>query len=164
MVQERVILVSSTFVKYRHFYSINMEPTWLVLSCDSCARLFGKHKSAKNLACPHCNQSESKLISRHFDAQTARDAISMANVPPEIRAKLSEMISSEKSKNLDKNRNLDGQSVLSIAADDDGVITLESIQSALVDLRSNMDAEAFAEHASAEGQIIMLGPNVWKRA
>jgi len=164
VVLERVTLVSSTFVKYRRFYTLVMEPTWLVLACNSCERLFGKHKTAKNLACPHCNHPESKIISRHIDSERARDAISMANVPPEIRDQLAQMIESKKSKQFRKSRSVDGPSVLAIATDADGIITIDSIQAALDELNSNMDAEDFAMGASAEGQLIMLAPNVWKRA
>ena len=58
---------------------------------------------------------------------------------------------------------VDGYTILSRAADEDGIITLDSLMKALSSLNSPLDAEAFAEEASAEGELLRVGVNRWKR-
>ncbi len=142
-----------------------MEPHWLVLLCQSCNRAFGKPKSAKDRQCPHCNHNEAKILSRHMSANDASDAVSLANVPSEIRDQLATWLEKEKT-NETKQEVLptDGPNVLSLATGIDGSVTLESIQKALKSLNSSMDAEHFAEQACAEGELLQVGINCWKRA
>tara|TARA_B100001750_G_scaffold246616_1_gene269479 strand:+ start:2864 stop:3286 length:423 start_codon:yes stop_codon:yes gene_type:complete len=139
-----------------------MEPDWLVLMCQSCEQAFGKPRRATDLRCPHCNHSEAKILSRHIDANEARDAVSLANVPPEIREQLATWMQKQP-KMTSESEPVDGHTILSLAADEDGFITLESLKQALSSLNSSIDAEAFAEEASAEGELIQVDSNRWER-
>jgi len=140
-----------------------MEPSWLVLMCQSCERAFGKPRRGKDLRCPHCNHPESKILSRHMDANEASDAVSVANVPPEIRDQLSTWIQKQP-RDVSESEPVDGYTILSRATDEDGFITLDSPKKSLSTLNSPLDAEAFAEEASAEGELLRVAPNRWKRA
>ena len=139
-----------------------MEPSWLVLMCQSCNSAFGKPRRTKDMRCPHCNHSESKILSRHMDANEASDAVSLANVPSEIRDQLATWMQKQP-KMISESDPVDGNTILSKATDDDGFITLESLKKALSALNSPIDAEAFAEEASAEGELIRVDSNRWKR-
>ena len=140
-----------------------MAPSWLVLMCQSCELAFGKPRRGKDLHCPHCNHSESKILSRHMDANEASDAVSVANVPPEIRHQLAAWIKKQP-RDTPGSESVDGYTILSRASDEDGLITLDSLKKALSALNSPLDAEAFAEEASAEGELLRVAPNCWKRA
>jgi hypothetical protein len=100
-----------------------------------------------------------------MSANDASDAVSVANVPSEIRDQLATWLENEKS-SQPKQEILptDGQTVLTYAMDDDGIITLESLEKALKALNSSMEAEHFAEQACAEGELLQAGVNCWKRA
>ena len=140
-----------------------MEPSWLVLMCQSCELTFGKPRRGKDLHCPHCNHSESKILSRHMDAKEASDAVSVANIPPEIRQQLATWIQKQP-RDISVPESVDGYTILSRASDEDGFITIDSLKKALSVLNSTLDAEAFAEEASAEGELLRVAPNCWKRA
>ena len=114
------------------------------------------------MRCPHCNHSESTILSRHMDANEASDAVSLANVPSEIRDQLATWMQKQP-KIIPESDSVDGNTILSKATDDDGFITLESLKEALSALNSPIDAEAFAEEASAEGELIRVDSNRWKR-
>ena len=139
-----------------------MAPSWLVLMCQSCEQAFGKPKRATDMRCPHCNHAESKILSRHMDANDASDAVSLANVPSEIRDQLATWMQKQP-KMMSESDPVDGYTILSKATDEDGFITLESLKQALSALNSPIEAEAFAEQASAEGELIRVDSNRWKR-
>ena len=97
-----------------------------------------------------------------MDANDASDAVSLANVPPEIRDQLAGWMKKQP-KTTDDTEPVDGYTILSLATDDAGFITLESLKQALSSLNSSIDAEVFAEEASAEGELIRVDSNRWKR-
>ena len=142
-----------------------MDPPWLVLLCQSCERAFGKPSGSKNLRCPHCNHGDSKVLSRHMNASEASNAVSVANVPPEIRDQLSSWLDEqEQVTSMSDSGSIDGRSILSQAADENGLITIDSLQIVLRKTNFKMGAEAFAERACAEGELLQDGHNRWKRA
>jgi len=142
-----------------------MDSPWLVLLCQSCDRAFGKPSGGKDLRCPHCNHADSKVLSRHMNASEASNAVSVANVPPEIRDQLSSWLDGqEKVTSMSDSGSIDGRSILSQAADENGLITIDSLQIILSKANLKMGAEAFAERACAEGELLQDGPNRWKRA
>ena len=142
-----------------------MDPPWLVLLCQSCDRAFGKPNGSKDLRCPHCNHGDSKVLSRHMNASEASNAVSVANVPPEIRDQLSSWLDEqEQVTSMSDSGSIDGRSILSQAADENGFITIDSLQIILTKANLKMGAEAFAERACAEGELLQDGPNRWKRA
>ena len=139
-----------------------MQPSWLVLMCQSCEQAFGKPRRSTDLRCPHCNHPESNILSRHMDANEASDAVSLANVPSEIRDQLATWMHNQP-RDTSESEPVAGYTLLSRAADEDGIITLDSLVKALSSLNSPLDAEAFAEEASAEGELLRVGVNRWKR-
>jgi len=142
-----------------------MEPSWLVLLCQSCERAFGKPRSAKNLLCPHCNHNDAKVLSRHFSANAASDAVSVANVPPEIQKQLSSWLNDQpQTPPMSASDSVDGYSVLSKAADENGIVTIDSLEKVLKESNLKISAESFAEQACAEGELLQDGPNQWQRA
>ena len=142
-----------------------MEPSWLVLMCQSCEQAFGKPRRGTDLRCPHCNHPESKILSRHMNANEASDAVSVANVPPEIRDQLRTWMQNERQSHpTSQSDPIDGPTILSMATNEDGFITLDSLKMALSVLNLPIDAESFAEQASAEGELLRVTPNRWKRA
>ena len=142
-----------------------MEPPWLVLLCQSCERAFGKPSGSKDLRCPHCNHSESKVLSRHMNASEASNAVSVANVPPEIREQLSTWLDQQEVASPTLNQGaVDGHSILAKATDDNGIVTIESLKIALSQSNLGIDPGIFAEQACAEGELLQDGLNRWKRA
>ena len=100
-----------------------------------------------------------------MSASEASNAVSVANVPPEIREQLSTWLDQQEEAPPTSNHGLlDGNSILSKAVEENGIITVESIKIALSQMNLNMDAEVFAEQACAEGELLQDGPNRWKRA
>ena len=117
------------------------------------------------MQCPHCNHFEAKILSRHFSANEASNAVSAANVPPEIREQLSSWLNDQKvTQQMANSEPLDGHSILSKATDENGIVTIESLEKVLEDANSKINAESFAEQACAEGELLQDGPNRWKRA
>ena len=99
-----------------------------------------------------------------MNASEASNAVSVANVPPEIREQLSTWLDQQEEAQPTSNHGpVDGNSILSRAADDNGIVTVESIKIALSQMNLSMDAEVFAERACAEGELLQDGPNRWKR-
>ena len=97
-----------------------------------------------------------------MNANEASNAVSVANVPSEIRDQLATWMQKQPVP-LTESEPLDGNTILSRATDEDGFITLESLKKALSALNSPIDAEAFAEEASAEGELLKVDMNRWKR-
>ena len=98
-----------------------------------------------------------------MNASEASDAVSVANVPPEIRDQLSTWLNKQnQTPAMASSGPVDGQYILTTAADGSGVVTLESLQIVLRKVNSNIGAEVFAEHACAEGELLRDGPNRWK--
>ncbi len=146
-------------------YGQTMDPMWLVLQCESCGRAFGRQSLSKSIACPLCNHSDAKVLSRHLNAKDASKAVSLANVPPEIRTQLSSWMDQQPQVfDSTEESSLDGSGILAEAENEDGLISLESLRKALFSAGVNIDAEGFAERASAEGELMQVGPNCWKRA
>jgi len=138
---------------------------WLVLKCQSCELAFGKSRHAKDLHCPHCNHVEAKVLSRHMNANEASNAVSSSNVPSEIREQLSSRLKEQVTpKSPQQSEPIDGHSILSLAVDEDGIVTLDSLKKVLGAMNFPMNAETFAEQACAEGELLREGPNLWKRA
>jgi hypothetical protein len=100
-----------------------------------------------------------------MNANEASDAVSVANVPPEIRDQLSSWLDQQiETRSMASSCPLDGRQILAKAADESGIVTLESLQIVLRNTNSNIDAEAFAEQACAEGELLRDGANCWKCA
>jgi len=100
-----------------------------------------------------------------MNASEASNAVSVANVPPEIREQLSTWLDQQEEASPTSNQGpVDGDSILSKATDVNGIVTVESIKMALGQMNLNIDAEVFAERACAEGELLQDGPNRWKRA
>ena len=99
-----------------------------------------------------------------MSANEASDAVALGNVPPEIREQLKDWMQKEAPPpSASSSVPVDGNTILSKATDDAGFITVESLKKALSALNSSIDAEAFAETASAEGELIRVDSNRWKR-
>ena len=142
-----------------------MDSMWLVLQCESCGRAFGRQSTSKSIVCPHCNHADAKILSRHLNATDASNAVSLANVPPEIRDQLSTLMNQQTQPFHSNSDNPpDGTSILVAAENKDGIITLESLRKALFSAGYDIDAEGFAEQASAEGELMRVGTDCWKRA
>ncbi len=89
----------------------------------------------------------------------------MANVPPEIRDQLSTWMEQQPQLfDAGPEVPVDGVTILADAEDESGLITLDSLQKALISAGLNFDAEGFASQACAEGELMHVGPNCWKRA
>jgi hypothetical protein len=87
----------------------------------------------------------------------------MANVPAEIRGDLETWVGKEKRRQAPVPvSDVDGDSVLAAAADDNGELSLESVEISLLNQNSHIDAEAFIEQACAEGELLRAGENLWK--
>ena len=142
-----------------------MERPWVVWLCSVCEHAYGRSKKSKDSRCPHCNQTERSVMSSHSDASEARKAISLLNTPPEIRDQLQHWV--EKNESMDfrpmKSKNVDGNSVLDLAENDEGFVTLDALQIALNSLQSTISAEEFAENACAAGELMITGSGIWQR-
>ena len=140
-----------------------MEPRWIVFLCGSCNAAYGKSRSSKDMRCTHCNHADGVIISRHQNAEDARNAITIANTPPEIKSDLEKWIKNSESRNSSvKITNIDGDQVLKQSADEDGIVSLESIEITLLEMRAEIGADEFAEQASAAGELLRIGNNLWR--
>ena len=100
-----------------------------------------------------------------MNASEASNAVSVANVPPEIRDQLSNWLGQQEMLNPAVNHGtIDGHTILAKASDEDGIVTLESLTMVLSQMNIDIDPEIFAEQASTEGELLQDGPNRWKRA
>ena len=142
-----------------------MEHSWVVWMCSICEHAYGRSRNSKDSRCPHCNQTERNALSNHVDAINAKKAISLLNTPPEIRDQLEKWV--EKNEHLDfrpiKSQNVDGNKVLEMAVNEDGIVSIESIQTILNSLRSAISAEDFVENACAAGELMICGDGIWQR-
>ena len=99
-----------------------------------------------------------------MNASEASNAVSVANVPPEIREQLSTWLDEQEVASPTLNHGaVDGHSILAKATDDNGIVTIESLKIALSQLNLGIDPEIFAEQACAEGELLQDGLNRWKR-
>lgn len=142
-----------------------MEPSWVVWMCSTCGHAYGRSKKSQDTRCPHCNQTDRKVMSSHEDAADAKKAISFLNTPPEIRNQLEQWI--EKNEKNDfrpmKSKNVDGSSVLDMAENEEGIVTLESLEITLKSIQSEISAEDFADNACAAGELMICGNGIWQR-
>ncbi len=140
-----------------------MEPRWIVLMCGYCKAAYGKSHSSKDMRCTHCNHADGVIISRHQNAEEARKAITIANTPPEIRSDLEKWMKESESRNPSvKTTNIDGHKVLAQSADQDGIVSLESIEITLLEMRAEIGPDEFIEQASAAGELLRIGNNLWR--
>ena len=102
---------------------------WLVLQCQLQPIFFGRQSTGKSLACPHCNHADAKILSRHLSANEASKAVSVANVPPEIRDQLSTWMEQQPQLfDAGPEVPVDGVTILAEAEDESGLITPDSLQ------------------------------------
>jgi hypothetical protein len=100
-----------------------------------------------------------------MSANEASNAVSVANIPPEIRNQLSTWLDEQENHAPASDLgSVDGRSILSEAADENGLITIDSLQIVLEKVNLKIDAEAFAERACAEGELLQHGLDRWKCA
>ena len=97
-----------------------------------------------------------------MSASEASNAVSVANVPPEIREQLSTWLDQQEEASPILNHDaVDGHSILAKATDENGIVTIESLKIALGQLNLDLDPEIFVEHACAEGELLQDGLNRW---
>jgi len=138
---------------------------WDMLRCDSCGRASGGRSGQRSIACRHCGSS-SLTIAQSFDnAGQMAQAVSSANLPPEIRKEVEDALSRRPELNPSNGGAIRPNPVRIIqsAAKDDGSIDMELLVREAVKVGVDEDeVKRWIEVSEIEGALIREGPGEYR--
>ena len=138
---------------------------WDMLRCDSCGRASGGRSGQRSIACRHCG-STSLTIAQSFDnAGKMAQAVSSANLPPEIRKEVEDALSRRPELNPSSGSSIRPNPVRMIqsAAKDDGSIDMDLLVREAVKVGVDEDeVKRWIETSEIEGALIREGPGEYR--
>jgi hypothetical protein len=135
-----------------------------VIRCPACSTCHGRKGSA--LSCPHCGQNLKEngiLVMSVTSAEDLRREVTLANTPPELRDMLRSRIL-RKEPLSDFNQETPSRIIgrwVQESCEDDGSITVHSIQQTLNRNHSDLDANEVIEQAEVQGMLLRLDAGRW---
>ena len=138
---------------------------WNVVRCSACSTCHGHRKIGR--FCPHCGQklpADAEIVTSVATAAELRIEVALANTPEELRDMLR--------KRLEQNHTLFHQEetisfkglpkLLLDATDENGVLTMKSLQPILEKNRNSMEVQDLIDMAESQGLLVRLNSNCWQ--
>ena len=139
---------------------------WDVLRCPDCDQTFGRRQGTKPkcIRCGRVGEDGVIVVGEAENVQQLQQLIAMNNVPEELFAKLSEMVSKP---NVEKPESIAEQSpklalrALREACNENNEVDLQSLETAIASNRFSVDAEKVALWAEREGILMRQSEGRW---
>lgn len=138
---------------------------WNVVRCSACSTCHGHQKIGR--FCPHCGQklpADAEIVTSVATAAELRIEVALANTPEELRDMLR--------KRLEQNHTLFHQEetisfkglpkLLLDATDENGVLTMKSLQPVLEKNRNSMEVQDLIDMAESQGLLVRLNSDCWQ--
>ena len=140
---------------------------FLVIRCTKCERHFGALSSLTNFTCPGCGEvGEHPIVDRAQDDADLSHRVALANVPPELRAKLDKQLRGRDNFEDYGNEQPPPRFLLKILSnliDEEGIIELEKVDSELIRLTiETPNAQELIDMAEAQGLLIRHSLGGWR--
>jgi len=141
-----------------------MADIWKVFRCLACNNCHGR-KSIGH-PCPHCGlriTESSPVVDKASNASELRSKVAMANTPPELRDKLSQIL--EKSDRIVASSDLFSPSkCLQVLKDSEegGILQLKTVQENFESQGLEVDVQSFIEMVESQGLIVRLEDGIWQ--
>lgn len=135
-----------------------------VIRCPACSTCHGRR--GVSTSCPHCGQrltGHGVIVKTVSSAEALRIEVALQNTPPELREML-------RKKMMDKDpisdfsdevpsRTMGGW--VHESKNDEGIITIESLEHTLNKKHSNLDANDIIEQAEVQGMLVRISEGRW---
>ena len=135
-----------------------------VIRCPACSTCHGRRGASTS--CPHCGQrltEHGEIVKTVNSAEALRIEVALQNTPPELRDML-------RKKMIDKDpisdftdevpsRTMGGW--VQESKDDEGIITVQTLQHTLDKNHSNLDANDIIEQAEVHGMLVRISEGRW---
>lgn len=139
-------------------------PNWDVLLCPGCNQCYGRARG-KNAKCMRCGRSADVHIKVVGSANTPMElqrAISIANMPEELRADFAAKLPPlEEPDAKDLRDPIQAVNILRKASGEDGTVSFEDLAAACFYAKTNLTPTELIDWAEAEGYILRKSDNLW---
>ncbi len=138
---------------------------WNVVRCSACSTCHGHRKVGR--FCPHCGQKlpeDAEIVASVATAAELRIEVALANTPEELRDMLRNR--------LEQNHTLFHQEetisftglpkLLHDATDENGVLTVKSLQPVLDKNRNSLEVQDLIDMAESQGLLVRLNSDCWQ--
>lgn len=135
-----------------------------VIRCPACSTCHGRR--GLSASCPHCGQrlgEHGVVVKTVRSAEALRVEVALQNTPPELRDLLRKKMN-DKDSISDFHDEVPSRTMggwVQDSKDEEGIITVESVQHTLNKNHSNLDAKEVLEQAEVQGMLIRLAEGRW---
>ena len=138
---------------------------WNVIRCSACQTCHG-HRGTGRM-CPHCGQrlqTDAEIVTSVATASELRIEVALANTPDELRDTLRKRLqTNQKLFSQDEPISFKGLSqVLLDATDENGMLTVQSLQPLLERSSDAVEVHDLIEMAESQGMLVRLNPDCWQ--
>ncbi len=138
---------------------------WNVIRCSACQTCHG-HRGTGRM-CPHCGQrlqTDAEIVTSVATASELRIEVALANTPDELRDTLRKRLqTNQKLFNQDEPISFkDLSQVLLNATDENGMLTVQSLQPLLERSSDALEVHDLIEMAESQGMLVRLNPDCWQ--
>ena len=138
---------------------------WNVVRCSACSTCHG-HRGTGRI-CPHCGQklqADAEIVTSVATAPELRIEVALANTPEELRETLRKrLLLNQKLFHHDEPLSFKGLAqVLLNSTDENGVLTVKSLQPVLTESGNLIDVDNLIEMAETQGLLVRLDAYRWQ--
>ena len=138
---------------------------WNVIRCSACQTCHG-HRGTGRM-CPHCGQrlqTDAEIVTSVATASELRIEVALANTPDELRDTLRKRLqTNQKLFNQDEPISFkDLSQVLLNATDENGMLTVQSLQPLLERSSDALEVHDLIEMAESQGMLVRLNSDCWQ--
>jgi hypothetical protein len=138
---------------------------WNVVRCSACMTCHG-HRGIGRM-CPHCGQRlqvDAEIVTSVATASELRIEVALANTPPELRGTLRKrLLTNQKLFQQDEQISFKGLAqVLLNATDENGTLTVQSLQPVLDESGNELDVQDLIDMAETQGMLVRLNADCWQ--
>ena len=152
------------FEFYRHCSEVVEPPNWDVLLCPGCKQCYGRAKG-KNARCTRCGRAADIHITVVGHANSPQDlqrAISIANMPEQLRADFASKLPPLEEPNAKDLRDpIMAVNLLRKAMGENGLVTFDNLAAACFNANISLTPTEVIDWAEAEGFILRKSDNSW---
>jgi len=135
-----------------------------IIRCPACSTCHGRQ--GLSASCPHCGQRLGEhgiLVKAVSSAEALRIEVALQNTPEELREALrNRMVSNESLSSF--NDEVPSRTMgnwVQQSVNEDGLITVRSVQLTLNKNHSDLDANDVLEQAEVQGMLVRMGEGRW---
>lgn len=136
---------------------------WEVVTCVGCGMAFGR-RQGHQASCTRCgtrSTADTPVLETVTTTTELREAIAMANLPPELREPFQAKLRAFESKEVREIESGPAVRRAILNATEDGMLERSALIAALRKHRIRVDLEELLSQAEAEGILVRQGRDAW---